>query len=161
MKHRAHSGRVNDLREGCLARPRGCVGGFRWPLVGSGELVMLKVYSRNLGDVAILSLQGRLISGETRSLRDAVSSQSNVDAIVLDLSRVTAIDARGLGIMLDLRRQSCSRGIHFRLMNVNKFTRRVLEVTRLDSVFEIIPRTEPSFATARPGPKRAPVAACA
>ena len=124
---------------------------------------MLKVYSRNLGDVAVLTLQGRLISGELRNLREAVHSQSNVDAIVLDLSRVTAIDAHGLGVMLELRRQSTSKGIPFKLMNVNKFTRRVLEVTRLDSVFEIIPRAEPAIAAAgvRATSVRTPVAVCA
>lgn len=120
---------------------------------------MLKVYSRNLGDVAVLSLRGRLINGETRSLRDAVSSQSNITAVVLDLARVTAIDARGLGVMLDLRRQSSLRGINFKLMNVNKFTRRVLEITRLDSVFEIIPKAEPWMV--RDLRIHAPVAACA
>jgi anti-sigma B factor antagonist len=107
---------------------------------------MLKVYSRNLGDVAVLSLKGRLISGETGSLRDAVRSQSDVSAIVLDLSRVTAIDARGLGVMLELQRQTAVDGIRFKLMNVNEFTGRVLEVTRLDSVFEIIPRVEAAIS---------------
>ena len=121
---------------------------------------MLKVHSKNLGDFAVLSLQGRLISGETRSLRDAVSSQSNIDAIVLDMSRVTAIDARGLGVMLELRRQTSSRGIHFKLMNVNPFTSRVLEITRLDSVFEIIAKAEPVIAT-RTAPIHTQVAACA
>jgi len=87
---------------------------------------MLKVYARNLGDIAVLCLQGRLVSGETRTLREAVRSQSNVDAVVLDLARVTAIDARGLGVMLELRRQSALKGIRFKLMNVSKFTRRVL-----------------------------------
>ena len=121
---------------------------------------MLKVYSRNLGDAAILLLQGRLISGETGSLREAVRSQSNVSAIVLDLSRVTAIDARGLGVMLELQRQAALDGIRFKLMNVNKFTSRVLEITRLDSVFEIIPKAETAmpFRTAN---TRTPIAACA
>ena len=120
---------------------------------------MLKVYSRNLGDVAVLSLQGRLISGETRNLRDAVRSQSKVSAIVLDLSRVTAIDARGLGVMLELQRQTALDGIRFKLMNVNRFTSRVLEVTRLDSVFEIIPKAE--AAKAHSIHMHAPIAACA
>ena len=122
---------------------------------------MLKVYSRNLGDVAVLSLKGRLISGETGTLREAVRAQSNVDAIILDLSRVTAIDARGLGVMLELRRQSAAKGIPLKLMNVNKFTTRVLEITRLDSVFEIIPGNEPATAATRPAPARTPVAVCA
>lgn len=121
---------------------------------------MLKVYSRNLGEVAVLSLKGRLISGETQSLRDAVSSQSKVSAIVLDLSRVTAIDARGLGVMLELQRQTALDGIRFKLMNVNRFTSRVLEVTRLDSVFEIIPKAEAAISP-RIAPAQTRIAACA
>ena len=120
---------------------------------------MLKVYTRNLGETAVLGLEGRLVSGETRPLREVVRSQANVDAVVLDLARVTAIDARGLGVMLELRRQSALSGIRFRLMNVNKFTRRVLEITRLDSVFEIIPKAEPSIA--RTTHADYPFAACA
>jgi len=120
---------------------------------------MLRVHTRNLGDAAVLSLQGRLISGETRTLREAVRAQSNAKAIVLDLGRVTAIDAYGLGLMLELRRLSDTKGVRFKLMNVSKFTSRVFEVTRLDSVFEIIPKAEPSMA--RPDAARTQVAACA
>jgi anti-anti-sigma factor len=97
---------------------------------------MLRVHTRNLGDAAVLSLQGRLISGETRTLREAVRAQADAKAIVLDLGRVTAIDAYGLGLMLELRRLSDTKGVRFKLMNVSKFTSRVFEVTRLDSVFE-------------------------
>jgi len=120
---------------------------------------MLRVHTRNLGEAAVLSLQGRLISGETRTLREAVRAQSDAKAIVLDLGRVTAIDAFGLGLMLELRRLSDSHGIRFKLMNVNTFTRRVFEVTRLDSVFEIIPKAEPSVVHTIAA--RARIAACA
>jgi anti-anti-sigma factor len=122
-------------------------------------MVMLKVHTRNLGDAAILSLQGRLISGETRALREAVRAQTDAKSIVLDLARVTAIDAYGLGLMLELRRLSDRKGVRFKLMNVNKFTSRVFEVTRLDSVFEIIPKAEPAIA--RTITTRTRIAACA
>jgi anti-sigma B factor antagonist len=124
---------------------------------------MLKINSRNLGDAAVLCLQGRLVSGETRALREAVQAQANVKSVVLDLGRVTAIDARGLGVLLELRRQSAVKGIRMKLMNVNHFTSRVFEVTRLDSVFEIIPKAEPSIASSssRTAAARAPIAACA
>jgi anti-anti-sigma regulatory factor len=61
--------------------------------------------------------------------------------------------------MLELRRLSDTKGVRFKLMNVSKFTSRVFELTRLDSVFEIIPKAEPSVA--RPAAARAPIAACA
>jgi anti-anti-sigma factor len=104
---------------------------------------MLKVHTRTLGNVAVVCLQGRIVNGETALLRQAVDSQSGVTVLFLDLSCVSTIDASGLGLMLDLRRQTQSRGIRFKLINVTKAVSRVLEVTRLDSVFEIAPAVEP------------------
>jgi len=98
---------------------------------------MLKVHSRNLGNVAFLCMQGQIVNGETDVLRNAVRSQSDVSTVVLDLARVSTVDARGLGVMLELREQVQAKGIGFKLMNVSKLVGSVLEVTRLDSVFEI------------------------
>ena len=102
---------------------------------------MLKVQSRNLGNVAFLCMQGQIVIGETETLRNAVRSQSDarsdVSTVVLDLARVSTVDAGGLGVMLQLREQVQAKGIGFKLMNVSKPVGRVLEITRLDSVFEV------------------------
>jgi anti-anti-sigma factor len=103
---------------------------------------MLKVHARNLGNVAILCLQGRIVNGETAPLRHAVDSQSKVSAVVLDLARVSTVDAGGLGVMLELRAQTESRGVGFKLINVTRFVRNVLEITHLDSVFEVTSAAE-------------------
>jgi anti-anti-sigma factor len=102
---------------------------------------MLKVNARNLGNVAFLCMQGQIVTGETETLRKAVrfqsEAQSDVSTVVLDLALVSTVDAGGLGVMLALREQVQSKGIGFKLMNVSKPVGRVLEVTRLDSVFEV------------------------
>lgn len=98
---------------------------------------MLKVHAKNLGTVVVLCLQGRIVNGETESLRSAVHSLPEVSAVILDLARVNTIDAGGLGVMLELREQAQSQGIRFELMNVTRWISRVLEVSRLDSVFQI------------------------
>jgi anti-anti-sigma factor len=98
---------------------------------------MLKVHTKNLGDVAVLCLQGRIVNGETETLRNALHSVSGVGAVIFDLGRVTTVDARGLGVMLELRAQAEAKGLRFELMNVTKLVSRMLEVTRLDSVFHI------------------------
>ena len=103
---------------------------------------MLKIHTRNLGNVSVLFLQGRMVTGETASLRDALKSQTRSREVVLDLSRVSAVDARGLGVMLELRKQAESKGMRFKLMNVTRVVSRILEITRLDSIFEITSRTE-------------------
>jgi anti-anti-sigma factor len=98
---------------------------------------MLKVHAKNLGTVAILCLQGRIVRSETATLCNAVHSQSGVTAVILDLARVSTVDAGGLGVMLELREQTQSRGIDFKLMNVTKLVSVVLEITCLNSVFEV------------------------
>jgi anti-anti-sigma factor len=102
---------------------------------------MLKVHARNLGNVAFLCMQGQIVSGEAETLRKAVHlqsvAQSDVSTVVLDLARVSAVDARGLGVMLELREQVQSKGIGFKLMNVSQLVGRVLEITHLDTVFEV------------------------
>jgi len=98
---------------------------------------MLRVHTRKLGNVAFLCMQGQIVNGGTETLRRAVHSQSDVSTIVLDLAQVSTVDAGGLGVMLELREQVQSNGIGFKLMNVSKPVSRVLEVTHLDSVFEV------------------------
>jgi anti-anti-sigma factor len=98
---------------------------------------MLKIDARNLGSVVVLCLRGRIVNGETEALRRAVDSLKNVRAVVLDLAGVNTIDASGLGVLLELRQQTESNDIRFKLMNVTRLVLSVLEITRLDSVFEI------------------------
>ena len=123
---------------------------------------MLKVHARNLGNVALLCMQGQIVNGETETLRKAVYSQSHVSTVVLDLAQVSAVDAGGLGVMLELREQVQSKGIGFKLMNVSQMVRRVLEITRLDSVFEVTSGVEFFAAVSERRPASArPFAFCA
>jgi len=127
---------------------------------------MLKVHARNLGNVAFLCLQGQLVNGEWETLRNAVhlqsAAQSDVSTVVLDLALVSTVDAGGLGVMLELREQVEAKGIGFKLMNVSKLVGKVLEVTRLDTVFEVTSGVEffPAVSQRRPASAR-PFAFCA
>ena len=98
---------------------------------------MLKVQPRNSGTAVIFYLQGQIVNGETDVLRNAVAFQPNVSAVILDLAGVNIVDAGGLGAMLELREQANLKGIRFELMNLNKWVRYVLELSRLDSVFDV------------------------
>src|SRR6266478_7738610 len=115
---------------------------------------MLKIQTRNLGNVAVLSLQGRIVNGETASLRDAVRAQSTAGAIVLDMAGVSAIDASGLGLLLQLRNEFQALGVRLRVMNAGGLVRRVFEITRLDSVFEVTSGVEAVPTLSRPKPAR-------
>ena len=123
---------------------------------------MLKVETEKLGNVSVVSLQGRLVRGETDAVRRAVLSERDASVVVIDLARVGIIDAGGLGLMLELRQRTESRGIEFRLKNVTKLVKEVLEITRLESVFVITAETgKLSIPFACPTARRFQTAACA
>ena len=99
---------------------------------------MLTVTVQNLGDVAILRCQGRIVVGvENTILWNAVLSQTNISTLILDLAQVDGIDAGGLGVLLGLRARTRTKGILFQLMNVRDRMQQMLELTNLHRVFEI------------------------
>jgi len=110
---------------------------------------MLNVNTKKLGAVKVLSLEGQIINGDTETLRKAVKSVSGTGDIILELSNVTIVDAHGLGVLLQLREQTIARGSRFELMNVSDSFKRILEITRLNTVFDIKPRVEFFHARAR------------
>jgi len=109
---------------------------------------MLRISSNKSGNVVTLCLRGRIVIGETVALRKVVECQTEASVIVLNLASVTAIDAHGLGVLLELRRHTESKGIEFQLMNVTQLVRRILEITRLNSVFEVT--TQPKLSSRIP-----------
>ena len=104
---------------------------------------MLKVRIENLGQIAILHVRGHIVVGvDAEMLRKFVMAQTNVSAVVLDLAQVTRIDARGVGLLLELREQFQKKGVEFRLMNVSALVQQILRITCLETVFEISSREE-------------------
>ena len=98
---------------------------------------MLNVKAKNSGRVAVLKLEGQVVIGKTETLREAVESLPQTSSVIVDLSDVSLIDAHGLGVMLQLREESHAKGVSFQLMNVSRRLRQVLQITRLDAVFQI------------------------
>lgn len=103
---------------------------------------MLRVNTKYFGTVAVLYLQGRIVNGDTLTLRNAIQSLAEATDVKLDLAGVTSVDAHGLGVMLELRENALARGMNFELMNLTDMVSRVFEITRLDSVFRISSRTK-------------------
>ena len=122
---------------------------------------MLKVHTTRFGNVALVCVEGRIVRGETDALRDAVLAQADAGVVVLNLARVNAIDAGGLGVMLELREQTESSGIEFRLEHVTQLVRRILEITKLDTVFKMSGSDLPDAAITRKAGMLFEVAACA
>jgi anti-anti-sigma regulatory factor len=80
--------------------------------------MMLGVIITNLGKVAVLRCEGRIVAGdEATALRNAVTSQGSKQTLILDLAKVEAIDGSGLGLLVFLQGWTRSLGIELKLMN--------------------------------------------
>jgi anti-anti-sigma factor len=98
---------------------------------------MLNANAQKLGDSTVLRCQGRIVIGSAyQILRNAVHRQTPGRTLILDLAQVDSIDAGGLGVLLSLREWAYSHAIRFQLMNVMNMVEHVLELTKLDRVFE-------------------------
>jgi anti-sigma B factor antagonist len=98
---------------------------------------MLVVTIHDRGESVVVHCTGRIVVGETEALRKAVMSLGKRQAVVLDLARVAAVDAGGLGLLVFLQAWLRTLGIDLLLANPKPHVRGLLELTRLDSVFTI------------------------
>jgi anti-anti-sigma factor len=89
-------------------------------------------------DVAIVGCSGRLVRGKALDeFRRGIEGLSHIRVLVVDLCEIEQLDAGGLSALLSLRRWARLNAIQMKLVNPSPFLLRVLEATRLTSVFEI------------------------
>lgn len=89
-------------------------------------------------DVAVVRCSGRLVRGTALDeFRRRLEQLEHVRVLVVDLSEVEQLDAGGLGTLLAVRRWARQHSVQMKLVNPSPFVLRVLEATRLTSVFEI------------------------
>src|SRR5271154_2333335 len=93
---------------------------------------MLTVTIERCGEIVTLRCVGRIVSGRESTLLCAAAREYGRN-VVLDLARVEAIDAAGMGVLISLQ----AAGIYLTLMNPTRQVREVLRLTQLESVFEI------------------------
>src|SRR6202158_3463260 len=100
----------------------------------------LKITNREMDDVVVLALDGRIVLGEeTVALREKVKSllAEGKKKIVLDLKNVSMIDSSGLGALVAAHSSAKSGGAALRLCNLGSRTDELLQMTRLLTVFEV------------------------
>jgi len=102
--------------------------------IGRSDDVIIRIQS--VGDVTIFHCAGRLTFGSEDTVLSAVSKLSAVDLAVLDLAKVPAIDAAGLGALVSIRNWIKTKGVTLKLMNVTRRVEKLLELSNLRSVFE-------------------------
>lgn len=89
-------------------------------------------------DVAVVRCSGRMVRGAALdTFRRSIDQLERLRVLVLDLSDIQQLDAGGLGTLLIVRRWAVQNSARLKLVNPPLFFRRILDATRLSSVFEI------------------------
>ncbi len=111
----------------------------------------LQIAERDVDDVTVLDLQGRLVLDETELFRRRVDDlvQKNRLKVLLNLKDVTYIDSAGVGMMvgkyLSLRRN----GGDVKLLHLSPRSHRVMTITKLLTVFEAFDSEDTAIASFR------------
>ena len=106
--------------------------------VGPKKLMALIVRRRNVSDIVVLDLVGRLwvLDLPLGDLVNGILIEGRHN-FVLNLAGVDYIDSSGLGQLISIWALIRSRGGHMTILNPSKRVQRLFEITRLNAVFEI------------------------
>jgi anti-anti-sigma regulatory factor len=97
---------------------------------------MFDLNLERVGDVAVILCQGRMVRSDTVfKLRDTITGQRGVRAILLDLSELQSISGGGVGMLVFLREWARYRGIQLWLFDPPPSVRKSL--THVKSAKEI------------------------
>ncbi len=110
----------------------------------------MKVQYRQVADVIIIDLSGRIVAGEEAALlRDSIRGllERGEKKIFLNLAEVPYIDSAGIGELVRAyvameRERGC-----LKLLHPTRKVREVLEIVRLTTVFEIFSSEAEALAT--------------
>ncbi|MBK9170544.1 MAG: STAS domain-containing protein [Bryobacterales bacterium] len=100
----------------------------------------VKLTTRQVGDVSVVDVAGRITLGEGSSaLRDAVRDLLAKDhkKILLNLGDVTYIDSSGIGELVSAFTTVTNGGGQLKLLGLTKRVQDLLQITKLYTVFDV------------------------
>ncbi|HWB86832.1 MAG TPA: STAS domain-containing protein [Bryobacteraceae bacterium] len=100
----------------------------------------VKLNVRQVGDVSVVDVAGRITLGEGSSalrdsLRDLVSKGHK--KILLNLGEVSYIDSSGIGELVSGFTSVTNNGGQLKLLNLTKRVKDLLQITKLYTVFDV------------------------
>jgi len=102
--------------------------------------VSVKLTTRQVGDVTVVDVAGRITLGEgSATLRDAMRDMvsKNQKKILLNLGEVSYIDSSGIGELVSGFTTVTNSGGNLKLLNLNTRVKDLLQITKLYTVFDV------------------------
>jgi anti-sigma B factor antagonist len=102
--------------------------------------VELKVTTRSQGDHTVISVTGEIDLYTAPKLQSELMTAlgANPVHLIVDMSGVDFCDSTGINVLLAAHRQARERGGELQLAGPGSATRKVLQVTGLESVFTVL-----------------------
>ncbi len=100
----------------------------------------VKLNTRQVGDVTVMDVAGRITLGEGSSaMRDALRElvTKSQKKILLNLADVSYIDSSGIGELVSGFTTVANSGGQLKLLNLNKRVKDLLQITKLYTVFDV------------------------
>ncbi len=100
----------------------------------------VKLNTRQVGDVAVIDVAGRITLGEGSSaLRDSIRElvSKGQKKVLLNLAEVSYIDSSGIGELVSGFTTVTNSGGQLRLLNLTKRVKDLLQITKLYTVFDV------------------------
>ena len=112
----------------------------------------MEIRQRVVGDVAVIDVVGRMVLGERTNdtlFRSAVAEQLSAGngQLVVNLSQVTQVDTSGLTALVTAHLTAAKRGGALKLANPIKRIRELLDITRLNTLFDVYDTEEAALAS--------------
>ena len=109
----------------------------------------LSLESRYCGKVFVLCCTGRIVSGEESSTLEAVLTRGLLDSnrMVLNLSGISHVDSSGMGLLVRYLSRLRNNGGDLRLAAPSDFVRKLLEVTKLSTLFRVFDAEEEAIVS--------------
>jgi anti-anti-sigma factor len=94
--------------------------------------------------IGIFEPEGTIDSAGGERIRQDVSDRLDAGAItiLIDLEKITFMDSSGLGAMVTTLKNVKAKGATLHLCSLSAQIRIIMEITRLDDVFSILPDRE-------------------
>jgi anti-sigma B factor antagonist len=99
----------------------------------------LNVRNRQVKDVAILDLSGKITLGDgTGVLRDEIASllAQGEKKILVNMGGITYVDSAGLGELVRAYTTAASHGASLKLLHLQGKMRDLLQITKLHTIFQ-------------------------
>ncbi len=125
------------------------------------ENMRIETSLRHSDDIPVLDVVGEIDIYTTPQFKEAVSAaiNENKPTIVINMTRVTYMDSSGFGTLLSATKRLRPLDGSLYLTGCNEAIQRMLQITRLNTIFGVYSSEDEALAAAKSPPSTAPAPA--